>query len=365
MRGRIISAAALLFCTSSASAIVRYTLSLGDNGSGTPTANSFAIYAQDGSDNGGIFGVGVDLHNATFTSMVNQLPAAQIRLPSEPALTRTWGFDAGRAASVAAGIVSGVQDFSDPNMVPLYSFGQSAGTFPAGATVVSSDGTVPYAARALVGTGTWSGGCPAFEVSSSSNLVSVWVNTSGRNTRLDSIEYRQESLVPLPCVTMAQIISTISTRIYPNRSVGNLIYGGKLNDLIGDPATVGSAEVEGAGDEVGSSYFMAKLTGTDAQIAAALDAVPYSIAGSESKFKELQTLFGSQFGGGGFNALFEIPNIPGPEILNWDFANYPGVAIDKLAVVPEPAGAVVILALGLLAAGRRKQWQRAAGGTGK
>ena len=342
---RVISAAALAVFASSASATVTYTLSLGDNGSGIPTANRFAIYAQDSADNGGIFGLGADLHNATFTAMNNRLPAGEIRLPGDPPdMTRSWGFRTGRTASVANGTVSGVQDFSDPNMVPLYGFGQHPGTFPPGSTILSSEGTTSYAARALVASGTWSAGCPAFQVGSVDNKVSVYVNTSGKTNRLDNIEFRQESLVSLPCLNLAHFIGTANTRLYTNRSLGNLIYGGKVNELIDDPQPIGSAEVEGAGDDVGSSYFMAKLTGTDAQIAAALDAVPYSIPASDAKFKEFLTVFGSQFGGGGFNALLEIPNIPGPKFLNWDFSNYPGVAVDKLAVVPEPGSALVLLA---------------------
>jgi hypothetical protein len=354
MRRFIISAFALIVSATSASATVTYTLRLGDDGTGTPTSGSFAIYAQDTTDNGGIFGAAVDLYNANFTSIQNRLPAGQVQHPTTPTLTRSWGFRAGRTADVAGGKVSGLQDLADPNMVPLYGFGQSGGTFPPGYIVLNSQGSVPYAARPLVGTGTWSGGCPSFELSSVDNKAAVWDNTSGKGVSIDRVEFRQDSLVPLPCSTMATFIGTINRRMFENRAIGNLIYGGKLNDLIGDAAATGSAEVSGGDDGVGNSYFMAKLTGTDAQIAAALDAEPYSIAPSDAKFKELQAAFGGQFAGGEFNALFEIPNIPGPHVLNWDFGNFPGVAVDQLAAVPEP-GVFSLLGLGCLMLNRRRR----------
>src|SRR3954462_15486660 len=114
MRARISSAFALAVFASSARAAVTFALSLGDNGSGTPTANSFAIYAQDSADNGGIFAIGVDLTNATFAGMNNRLPAALIRLLGDPPdIERSWGFRTRRATSNADGTMSGVQDFSD------------------------------------------------------------------------------------------------------------------------------------------------------------------------------------------------------------------------------------------------------------
>lgn len=355
MRGRIISAAALALFASSASATVTFTLTLGDNGSGTPTSNSFAVYAQDSADNGGIFGIGVDLTNATFAGMNNRLPAALIRLPGDPPdMERSWGFRVGRVTSNADGKISGVQDFSDPNMVPLYGFGQTGGTTPGGGIIISSQGSIPYAARALVGTGTWSGGCPAFQIASVDNKVSVWNDTSGsHSTRLDTIVYRQSSVVLLPCVTMAQFVGTANIPLHQNLGFGNLIYGGPI--LAGAPQPVGSAEVQGAGDEAENNYFLARLTGTDAQIAAALDALPNSIPESDPRFKQLKTVLGSQF-----NALFEIPNIPGPKFFNWDFGNYPGVALDRLAAVPEPGivSAIGVLFLAGLRRRRRIEVQR-------
>src|SRR6185295_15684428 len=234
MRGRIISAAALAVFASSARATVTYTLSLGDNGSGVATSNSFAVYAQDTADNGGIFGIGVDLTNATFATLNNRLPAAGIRLAGDPPeMERSWGFRVGRTTSLADGKVSGVQDFSDPNMVPLYGFGQTGGTTPGGGIIISSQGSIPYAAKALVGTGTWSAGCPVFQVGSVDNKVSVWNDTSGsHSTRLDNILFRQQSLVPLPCVTAVQFVGTANIPLHQN--LGGMIYGGTIN-LIDNP----------------------------------------------------------------------------------------------------------------------------------
>ena len=91
-----------------------------------------------------------------------------------------------------------------------------------------------------------------------------------------------------------------------------------------------------------------------------LDAEPFSLPPQSAQFQSLQAQFGNQFGAGGFNALFAIPNAAGPKVFNWDFSNFPGVTLDQLAAVPEPGWISAIGILGLMILRKRRRFGVAA-----
>jgi hypothetical protein len=343
MRRTLSALALLVFPISAAAQTVTYTLTLGDNGTGTPTAGSFAVYAESTpADNAGIFGFGIDLAGATFNTFQNRAPGIIIETPSGS--MQHVGLTTARVEAAVTGKASGLHNFADPAMVPVYGFGQVGGTLPRPPGIIIQSlgsGTAPYAAKLLVARGTYTG-CPGFEATSPDNIASVWLNNTSRATEIANVQLRQESLVSLPCVTVHSLASMISTDVYQNRFLTDIQLG-KVNIPIGGPQPTGSAKVSGVGDEAGTNFVMATLTGSEANITAALNAEPYSLGPETAQFKALQAQFGADFGGG-FNALFAIPNAPGPKVFNWDFANFTGVAVDRLAVVPEPS-AMLLLAV--------------------
>src|SRR5947207_9252373 len=104
---------------------------------------------------------------------------------------------------------------------------------------------------------------------------------------------------------------------------------------------------------------MANLIGTATDRAAVLGGPsisPFVVTSSDPQFAALHAIYDSQFGQGGFNALFKFANISGDaKAFNWDFVGNPSVTIDQLAAVPEPSSIPLILAAAAAILRRRRR----------
>src|SRR6266480_4830428 len=111
-------------------AVVTYTLSYNDDGSGGGAGSApgvFAVYATDTSDNGGIFGMGVDL-TGPIDFLGNMLQGVSWKKTTIPTNTKYAGMLAGFATDPVAFKVSGLQDLSDgTDMIPVSGLGQVGG----------------------------------------------------------------------------------------------------------------------------------------------------------------------------------------------------------------------------------------------
>src|SRR6185503_4602757 len=120
-------------------------------------------------------------------------------------------------------------------------------------------------------------------------------------------------------VASASAVTLNGTAAFPNRAVGGSIavsgangkYASEVDQLVDPPASSGSAPIQTIGDEAGSVYVMAKLNGSAADIASLLTSITTDADATDSQFAALHAAYDSQFGGGGFNALFKFPNVPG------------------------------------------------------
>ncbi|HEV8377832.1 MAG TPA: PEP-CTERM sorting domain-containing protein, partial [Tepidisphaeraceae bacterium] len=135
----------------------------------------------------------------------------------------------------------------------------------------------------------------------------------------------------------------------------NNMYISEVDQLTADNITAGNAPIVSIGDEPGNVYVMAKLNGAAADVQAFLDALSADVGPADSEFAKLHSLYDSQFGAGGFNALFKFPNFAGAKVFSIETTGTTGVSVDQLAAVPEPAamGLMAFGALGLLARRRR------------
>src|SRR5258706_12998890 len=105
--------------------VVTFTLSVNDDGSGTATANSFAVYAEASSDTAGLFGWGVDLAGPIDGVFVLGPAASYTKVGQQ---TKTAGFTTGVTEDTANAKISGVTDLgAGLKLIPVYGFGQTGG----------------------------------------------------------------------------------------------------------------------------------------------------------------------------------------------------------------------------------------------
>jgi len=129
-------------------------------------------------------------------------------------------------------------------------------------------------------------------------------------------------------------------------------YVSEVDQLVAD-SNAGTAPVQTIGDEAGTLYVMALVTGTASDVSAVVS--QFNNGASSSEAASLHANYDAQFGPNGFNLLFSIPNFAGAKNINWNFAANTGALVNELAIVPEP-GTISLLglgALGLLARRRR------------
>ncbi len=228
---------------------------------------------------------------------------------------------------------------------------------PAGAPVIPT-GSV----RLL--TGAWTGTAPDINAiqRTVNSSASVWHDTSGAEVFDDA--QLQIAFRDLQAPSGADYVALNGPVKGTNQAVaGGIAVTGANNkyisevDQLADPSlNTGNAPIQTIGDEAGSIYVMAKLVGAAADINTVLTNLTLDVDNSDPEFAKLHAIYDSQFGGGGFNALFKFPNVAGAKTFNWELTGTHGaVTVDQLAAVPEPAtmGLMAFAGLGLLARRRR------------
>jgi hypothetical protein len=402
--------AAISMAASAQAAVVTYTLMLNEGPFGGFVANRYTVWVTvSPSDNSGLFAFGVDMRGqgepggpTTFT-IVNRSPAGTWDVDDlHPNYdggvypTKTGGFSTGRGASNTTGIVSGVQDLAaGADLVRLYGFGQPPGhrmndfkpapvpnqadgsLIPyknyAGASQTDGGGSggavqygVPFnnacptlpAGSARLATGAWTGStAPSIDTASVNSKASVWK----LNTTTDQNEIATLNFALGVCGDLPVPIFVSGTMQNANQAAGgaitvtggNGLYSSEVDQLLDPPVNKGSAPIQTIGDEAGNLYVMMKLLGSASDLSAV---AAFGDDSSDPQYTRLHQLYDSQFGPGGFNFLSRSPNFAGAKIINWDFsASFPGITVDQIAAVPEPAIALMALtAIGLLTRRRRR-----------
>jgi len=352
-------------------AIVTYTMSYNDDGGGGGAGSApgvFAVYATDTSDNGGIFGLGLDLQGP-IDFLGNTLQGVSWKKTTVPTNTKYAGMLAGFATDAAAFKISGLQDLSKgTDMIPVRGLGQVNGdlaTLKPDAqhtqfTDLNGNGTV-YNSNLLIAVGTVLAGADIhnikFERTSVDNVASVWQDSSGTGTANFKADLKYVGDVS------AQDVFTVAGTAAgtPRATDGKIVVTGSNNkyssevDALTSDANSGTASVQTIGDEAGNLYVMAKITGDATAVGNILS--QFNNAAADGEAAHLHQLYDSQFDGGSFNLLYRTANFAGAKNVNWDFSAGPnaGAVVDQLAVVPEPAtmSLLGLGALGLLARRRR------------
>ncbi|HEV8608259.1 MAG TPA: PEP-CTERM sorting domain-containing protein [Tepidisphaeraceae bacterium] len=328
------------------------------------TPKGFLIFADASSDNGGLASFSLDLQGS-FDHVLELAPEAIYRRLVPPAPAKFAGFGAGLWEGNADGTIMAAPDLGKgANFIPVYHFGQQdgdlnadapAGARPAGYTYTdaSINAIGPfYAASFLVGGGTYFGNQPIWESGSAANRASVWDDLSGVEMVPAQVQLRQVaidtfcnaarvSLSRAPSIANPPYIWSISV------TGGNGSYRSAVWQM-DHFQNNGTMSIGSIGNEAGNVYVMAKLTGDAAQIAALLADLPDDVDASDSQYGPLHAIDDSQFGAGGFNALFKFTNPTGRGFFSWDFSRYPGVTLASVAAVPVPEPGSILLILSAL-----------------
>jgi hypothetical protein len=368
-------------------------------------------------DNAGLFAYGVDLKapgepgGPTTMTIVNRTPTGTWVIDDTDANydggvynDKVGGFGTGRGASAVTGIVSGVQDLAKgDDLIRVYGFGQtphkmndfkpppvegSLGPI-AYSNYVAATGTdggasaygVPFnppgspqlpLGTVRIATGTWTGGTgggcggslnvPSIDVSSVNTKASVWKldHPNGTENEIATLQFAVRDYLIVDCFDHVALNGPLSGT---NQAVGGFIsvsgangsYVSEVDQLLEPSMSTGNAPIQTIGDEQGNIYVMAKLTGTAADIAAVLGTMNEDVDATDPQFARLHQLYDAQFSAGGFNALFKFPNVAGAKAFNWALAggSHGPVAVDQLAVVPEPAMALLAMSAAVMLRRRR------------
>jgi hypothetical protein len=323
---------------------VTFSLELFDNGTTpTPGVQNFAIYARDTADNGGLFSYSFQLVG-NITSWVDSANGLVAQNPAD-ASVKSLGFTAGQVSDLVNKIFAGSQDSgSAGTSVPIYGIGQEFDDLdnyrPSGydqTAVTFGNGGAPYSAKFLLGHGKWVGSTLPGWNGLGENHAQTWVSRGGTETATAVVVLRS------PCLGCLDDAALLANPFSPNLATDGAImvsgsagaYVSEVDELVGPPANSGSAMIATIGNEAGNVYVMAKLLGTDAQIARVLQ-ISSVVGASDPQFAPLHAAYDASFGAGGFNALFKFPNTAGAKSFEWSFSGTTGVFIDKLAAVPEP-----------------------------
>ena len=346
---------------------------------------------------------GLTLTNRTPTGTWDADPNDPNFDPGAVYSTKYAGFGTGRGASGVTGVVSGVQDLAkDADLIRLYGFGQppahrmddfrpppdtSSGLPVAYAAYVGASNTDgggnggmnPYgnppatcgvpampAGSARIATGTWTGSIlPSIEQLSVNTKASVWKlnHPNGNENEIATLQFAFRDIVPAAGDTMVVTANVSGGGCGPtptNQAVGGAIavagsngaYSSEVDQLLSPSVNVGFAPIQTIGNETGNIYVMAKLVGSDADIAAVLSSSG-AVGAADPQFAALHAAYDAQFGGGGFNALWRSVNYAGAKNISWNFSAHPNVTVDQLAAVPEPS--MALLGLGAAAVLMRRR----------
>jgi hypothetical protein len=193
----------------------------------------------------------------------------------------------------------------------------------------------------------------------------VYDDRSGIESLVVTPVLRTESIHGDPCWVFGPCgsVSLTNLPVAPEQAVGGSIlvsgsnheYVSEVDQLLNPSVDVGSAKIESIGSEPGSIYIMARLSTTIAGgVQGLLAAMSTDVDASDPEFARLHALYDAQFGAGGFNALFKLPNIPGQKYINWDLTATM-VTVDQMAVVPEPRMIGLVGLAAMAFAGRRRR----------
>ena len=179
-------------------ATVTLTLYVNQNAAGVPSPGQFRVTAKvAGNDNAGLAGYGGDL-TGNILSLDNQSPrdpTAQKGSQMGPA-----GFTFARSMDNVPFVV-GYQDTSQPNVIPIYGFGQTASSFAAEGIIVGGANVegVVWDAELLLATGTFSGATPGWIEFGLNRGAVVFNNNMSRTVRgPESLIYSVIYSVPEP-----------------------------------------------------------------------------------------------------------------------------------------------------------------------
>jgi hypothetical protein len=173
------------------------TLVRNDNGTGTPTPNHWAVYADVTSPGfAGIYAFGVDLVDGSVTSIRNVSPMGVFIDSLGIEWPRPIGFSGVRGTNLDKAKFHGAHELINPDAIMEYSFGvrdgsldQAEGRLTVGAEAeqglwsLQSAVQRNYSAHLLLGVGTFDKVLPEFQFTSPDNVISVFLNSDGRSSR--------------------------------------------------------------------------------------------------------------------------------------------------------------------------------------
>jgi len=359
--------------SNASAAVVTYTMSYNDNGSGGLTFNNWAVYASVSPDSAGLFSFSVDLLPYTSGGVFLNRANGVIMEDSSIGEQLNLGFTTDRIQDVAAGRFSGSADLSAGSALkPVYGIGQTAGKLDSlippnfdtqiavfGAGRITNYGAETFQGKNLflLARGTWAGAAmPDFDKQSADSNASIYLNNTSTQNAVASIvyQYRDGHIDPFELFQISSgaggTNQAVDGAITVTGSSNN--YASEVDQLLSD-ANSGHAPVQTIGDEAGNLYVMAKITGTAIDVAAVLSQFNNTVGDPQAAL--LHSAYDAQFGPGGFNLLYKRPNYAGAKFVNWDLGFHPSARVDMLAVVPEPACIGIVGCVTILLSRRRNR----------
>ncbi|HEX8325567.1 MAG TPA: PEP-CTERM sorting domain-containing protein [Tepidisphaeraceae bacterium] len=151
--------AGALLVSAAEAATITYTLSQNNNGTGTVTPGSFAVFATVSNDNGGLAGFAFNVSDTT--SITNRSPLATF--VNSSFTVRQAGFSLFRAdAAEMTGATTGAQDNTSATGIITFGIGQTPGDLktqaPAGFAPFGPNAESVYGVPVLLAVGTFASG---------------------------------------------------------------------------------------------------------------------------------------------------------------------------------------------------------------
>lgn len=200
---------------------VTYTMSINDDGTGHFSPGSFAVYAADTSDNGGLASYSVDVGGGVAT-ITNDSPKGNYDDGTGQGTDDEMGFTLVRSANDTTPVTALQDTFGYSNgseVILIYGFGQTAGNLaadaPHGSTGAQGSTTqAVYGAPLELIQGTFVGSAPTF-VNTGADTGNVFLTHSGYNTEPPTLAFNSVT-VPNPAAHTPAF-----SNLSPSSSIGN------------------------------------------------------------------------------------------------------------------------------------------------